>query len=174
MRWLLLLVAALAARVVLHFHLPVSLSVVTAFWYGNSLLGQYSATAARRIDWVTDTIKTSLHTSTYTPNQDTHTFYSDLTNELGAGSGYSTGGTTLGTKSVSYDATSNETRLIAANAAWTTATFTCRYSATYKDTGTGTTSPLMGYVNFGGDQSVSSGTFTIQWDATGVLKITAA
>jgi hypothetical protein len=32
----------------------------------------------------------------------------------------------------------------------------------------------MGYVNFGGDETVASGTFTIQWDSTGVLKITAA
>jgi len=29
-------------------------------------------------------------------------------------------------------------------------------------------------VDMGADQSVSSGTFTIQWDATGVLKGTAA
>lgn len=174
MKWLLLIAAALVARAV-HWHAPVQLDVVTAFWYGNALLGQYSATAARRIDWVTDSIKQTLHNSTYTPNQDTHTFYSDLTNELTTGSGYTAGGVALGTKSVSYDATTNETRLIAANAAWTSATLTARYSVTYSDTaGAGTTDPLMGYVNFGADQSVSSGTFTITWDATGVLKIVAA
>ena len=45
---------------------------VTSKWFGNALLGQYSATAARRVDWVTDTIKCSLHTVTYTPDQDVH------------------------------------------------------------------------------------------------------
>jgi hypothetical protein len=174
MRWLLLIVAALAARAY-GLHLPVQLGAVTAFWYGNALLGQYSATAARRIDWVTDTIKTALCNSTYAPNQDTHTFFSDVTNELATAGGYTAGGVALGTKSVSYDSTTNETRLIAANAAWTTATFTARFAVTYSDTaGASTTDPLMGYVNFGADQSVSSGTFTIQWDATGVLKITAS
>lgn len=174
-RWLLFIGAVLAARFALDVHLPVQLGVVTAFWYGNALLGQYSATAARRIDWVTDTIKTGLTNSTYSPNQDTHTFYSDITNELATSGGYTAGGVALGTKSVSYDATTNETRLIAANTSWASATFTARYSFTYSDTaGASTTDPLMGYVNFGADQSVSSGTFTIQWDATGVLKITAS
>ncbi len=174
MKWILLIAAAFAVRLS-GLHLPVELGVVTAFWYGNALLGQFSATAARRVDWVTDAIKQTLHTATYAPNQDTHTFYSDLTNELTTAGGYTAGGVALGTKSVSYDATSNETRLIAANAAWTSATFTARFSATYSDTaGAGTTDPLLGYVNFGADQSVSAGTFTIQWDATGVLKITAS
>lgn len=174
MKWLLLIAAVLVARAV-HWHSPVQLDVVTAFWYGNALLGQYSATAARRVDWVTDSVKTALCTSTYAPNQDTHTFFSDITNELPTAGGYTAGGVALGTKSVSYDATTNETRLIAANASWASATFTARFSVTYSDTaGAGTTDPLLGYVNFGADQSVSSGTFTIQWDATGVLKITAS
>lgn len=148
---------------------------VTAFWYGNALLGQFSATAARRVDWVTDSIKTGLASSAYAPNQDTHAFYSDITNELASAGGYTAGGVALGTKSVSYDSATNELRLIAANASWAAATFTCRFAFTYSDTaGASTTDPLLGYVNFGADQSVSSGTFTIQWDATGVLKITAA
>lgn len=146
---------------------------VTANWYGNALLGQWSATAARRVDWVTDTIKTSLHTSTYTPNQDTDDFFNDASNEI-TGTGYTAGGVTLAGKTATYDSASNETRLDANDAQWTTATFTARRAVTYKDTGTSTTSPVMGWVDFGGDESVSSGTFTIQWDSTGVLKVTAA
>lgn len=146
---------------------------VTAFWYGNGVLGQYSATAARRIDWVTDTIDCALCTSTYSPNQDTHTFFTDLTNEI-SGTGYTAGGVALSGKSTSYDSATNESRLIASNAQWTGATITTRYAAVYKSTGTGSTSPLMGYVNFGADQTVSAGTFTIQWDGTGVLKSAAS
>ena len=42
------------------------------------------------------TLKLSLHTSSYTPNLDTHEFYSDLTNELAATGNYATGGETVG------------------------------------------------------------------------------
>lgn len=148
---------------------------VTANWYGNALLGQYSATAARRIDWVTDTIKAALTTSAYTPNQDTHTFFSDVTNEV-AGTGYTAGGVALAGKSVSYDSATNETRLIASSASqWAGASFTARRSVLYKDTGTPATAPLISYVDFGGDQTVAGATFTLNWDAlNGVVKLAAA
>jgi hypothetical protein len=134
--------------------------------YGQTMTGQYSATAARRIDWVTDTIRMTLHTATYTPNRDTHVFASDLTNEVAAGGGYSTGGVTLGTKSVSYDSTAHLTRLIAADPSWGPgATITCRYAVIWKDTGTSTTSPLMGYIDLGA-QSITSGTLTVDLDQT--------
>lgn len=147
----------------------------TAFWYGNAGVGLVSATAARRWDWVGDTIKCTLHTATYTPNQDTHDFADDLTNEVANGNGYTTGGVTLGTKSVTYDSASNTVRLIAAAAAWTfTASKTARYAVVWKDTGVAGTSPLIGWHDFGSDQT-SSGTFTITWDATdGVFRMVAA
>jgi len=149
---------------------------VTSLWYGKALEGQYSGTSARRVDWANDTIKVALCTSSYTPNQDTHTYYSDITNEVSSsGTGYTTGGASLSGKSVNYDASSNVLSLRASASSWSSATFTCRYAVVYKDTGSGATSPLLGYVNFGGDETVTSGTFTITWDATdGVLKITAS
>lgn len=146
---------------------------VTAFWYGPAIEGQYGTTAARRVDWVTDTIKVALTTSTYTPNQDTHDFFNDITNEV-AGAGYTAGGVTLGSKTVVYSGASNKLVLDAADAAWTTATFTARYAIVYKDTGSAATSPLMGYVDFGGDQTVTGATFTIVWDVDGVLKAVAS
>lgn len=147
---------------------------VSAKWYGKSLEGQYGTTADRRVDWTTDTIKVALCTSSFTPNQDTQDFYDDITNEV-SGTGYTGGGATLGTKSVNFDGATNTISLRAGASSWTTASFTARYAVVYKDTGTGSTSPLIGYVDFGGDETVSSGTFTITWDATdGVLKITAA
>ena len=148
---------------------------ITAFWYGPAITGQYSSTAARRVDWATDTIKVALCTSSYTPNQDTHVYYSDLTNEVASGGGYTTGGATLASKTTNYDSATNTFSLRAGATSWTTASFTARYAVLYKDTGTGSTSPLLGYVNFGGDETVTSGTFTITWDTTdGALKIVAA
>ena len=49
------------------------------------------------INWPSDTIKMSLHTAAPTTTV-TGVHYSDLTNEVANGNGYSTGGVTLGTK----------------------------------------------------------------------------
>ncbi len=147
----------------------------SAKWYGQAFTGQWSATAARRVDWATDTIKVALVTASYTPDQDAHVFYSDLTNEVPNGTGYTTGGATLAGKSVSYDSATNETRLLASASSWTVATFTYRYAIVYKDTGAGATSPLIAYFDTGGNQTVTLGTETITWDATfGVVKVTAS
>jgi hypothetical protein len=144
---------------------------VTANWYGKGVLDQWGSAP---VNWTGDTIKVALTTSSYTPNQDTHEFFSDVTNELAATGGYLAGGASLGTKTLNYASASNEAQLLAANTSWSSASFTTRNAIIYKSTGTNSTSLLMGYVQFGGDQTVSSGTFTIQWDTTGVLKVTAS
>jgi hypothetical protein len=41
----------------------------------------------------------------------------------------------------------------------------------YKSTGTGSTSPLISFLNFGADVSTTAGTFQITWDATGIVVI---
>lgn len=45
----------------------------------------------RQIDFDSDALVWTLHTSTYAPNLDTHSFASDLTNELSTGGGYTAG-----------------------------------------------------------------------------------
>ncbi len=142
---------------------------VSALMYGKAIEGQYSATAARRVDWVGDTIKVMLCTASYTPDQDAHDFKDDITNEI-TGTGYTAGGATLGSKTLTYTGASNKLVLDAADTAWTTASFTARYAVIYKDTGSAATSPVLGYVDFGADQTVTAATFTITWDADGVLK----
>jgi len=54
----------------------------------------------KEIDFDSDTIKATLHTSTYTPNRATHDYVDDLTNELATSGGYTAGGVTAGTKTV--------------------------------------------------------------------------
>lgn len=142
---------------------------VTAFWDGLGLKH-----IASDVIYTTDTIKAGLITSSWTPNQDTDEFYSTpAANEI-SGTGYSAGGVTLASKTLTYDSATNELRFDAADPTWTTATITARYLVYYKSTGTNSTSPILGYVNFGADQSVTTGTFTVVLDATGALKITAA
>jgi hypothetical protein len=143
-------------------------------WYRAAFAGQFSATSARRVDWVTDSIKVSLHTNSYTFAQDSDDFFNDATNELSTAGGYTAGGVTLGTKSIDVG-TTLQTRLIAANAQWTSASFTARQAVVYSDTGgAASTDPLMMNINFGADQTVSSGTFTIAWASDGVGKVTVA
>lgn len=146
--------------------------MATAYFYGGALKNVFDGT--RTWDFDTDTIKVSLHSSTYTPNQDTHVTAADLTNELANGNGYTTGGATLASATVTYDNASNEIRFNFTDPSWTSATFTARYAVIYKSTGTASTSPLIAYVDFGGDQSVSSGTFTLDFNATAALKITVS
>lgn len=144
-------------------------------WYGQALVGQYGTTAARRVDWVTDTIKVALVTNAYTPAQDTHDFWDDVSaNEVATGSGYTTGGNTLGTKSVGYIAGSNRTALIAADTVWTALTKAFQYAVCYKDTGSAATSPVLGYSDLGA-QSITGVDFTLDFDQTnGLFRIDAA
>lgn len=145
--------------------------MASAVWFGQSFVGQFSATSARRVDWVSDTIKVSLHTSAYTPDQDAHDFVNDLTNEV-SGNGYAQ--QTLGTKSIAYDSATNHVQLRAANTTFTAtgAGWNHRYIVVWKDTGSTATSPLLGYVDVGGTTSVPAGNYVIDWDdSDGVLAI---
>lgn len=138
---------------------------MTAKWYGVPLKNLLNG--ANLWDWDTDTIKISLHTSTYTPDLDTHDFWNDATNEI-SGTGYSTGGATLTTSAATYDTSSDQVRIDATDPQWTTASFTARIAVIYKSTGVSSTSPLIIYIDFGGDETVTSGTFMIQFDSTGI------
>lgn len=115
-----------------------------------------------------------MHTSSYTPDQDAHDFYSDVSGEV-TSANYTAGGAALTAKAATYDTGTNEVRLDADNVAWTTVTFTASYAVVYVDAaGNSTTDPVQVYVDFGAQESVSSGNFQLQWDATGVAKITAS
>lgn len=123
------------------------------------------------INLSSDTIKVALCSSSYTPNIDTQVFFSDISNEV-TGTGYTAGGATLTTKSVTVDTTNDLAYFDADDATWAASTITARYAIIYKSTGTGSTSPLLGYVDFGADKVSTGDTFTIQWATTGIFKIT--
>lgn len=145
---------------------------VTAKWFTNGPKHLVNGD----VDWddnAATTVKCALLDNTVAPDQDADEFFDDLTNEI-SGTGYTAGGEEITTKAVSVDTASNETRLDGDDVSWSAASFTARYAIVYMDSGTPSTSPLLGYVDFGGDETVSAGTFSITWDSTGVLKITAS
>lgn len=146
---------------------------VTAFWYAKAFLSVFN----KLIDFDTDAIQVALTTDGYTPNQDTHDFFDDVTNELGTANGYTAGGLVLANKTI---ATTNNV-LAADNTvdpAWTTGageTLTARRAVYYENTaGAPGTDPLICWVDFGVDESASNGgTFTIVIAAAGIFSITA-
>jgi hypothetical protein len=142
----------------------------------SKLYGQFLAKALNKeVDWDSDTIKVALLTSSYTPNQDTHDYFDDVSAFEVTGTGYSTGGQTLGSKTVTYDAANNVIVLDAADTTWSSSTITARYAVVYDDSGaTAASKALIGYVDFSSDQSSTNGNFTITWDATGIVRITVA
>lgn len=138
-----------------------------------NLMGGETAGEALAVDYLSDTMKVSLHTSSHSPDQDTDETWADVDNEV-TGTGYTTRGVTLTGKAISYTAGSNLSTFDADDATWAASTITARYCWVYKDTGTNSTSVLIGYVDFGSDKSSSSGAFTIQWNASGIFTWTVA
>jgi len=122
------------------------------------------------VDWDTDTIRVALVTSTYTPNEDTHEFFDDITNEV-VGTGYTADGEVLAGCAVTVDTTNDWAEYDATDVTWGSSTITARGAVVYKDTGTPSTSPLISYVDFGSDKVSSDGDFKIQWHGDGVFKL---
>ena len=100
------------------------------------------------------------------------TSYTNLsTDELANGSGYTTGGNTL----VSVTPVASSTTAICdfSDTTWSAATFTTSGALIYNDTAAG--DPACAVLSFGGDQTVSSGDFQIQFPAaaaaTAIIRI---
>ena len=138
--------------------------------YGNFLLKALN----KEVDFDSDTIKVALLSSSYTPDQDAHDYFNDVSTYEVSGTGYTAGGATLASKTATYDSSTNVIVLDAADVTWSSSTITARYAVVYDSTGTASTSALIGYVDFGSDQSSTNGNFTITWDSTGIGRITVA
>jgi hypothetical protein len=112
------------------------------------------------IDLDTDTFKVLLVTSSYTPNKDTDLKRSAVTNEV-SGTGYTAGGVTSAC-TVTKDTANDRVTLSFAAVNWATSTITARAAVIYKSRGGAASSDeLVCYVDFGGDVSSSSATFSL-------------
>lgn len=111
------------------------------------------------------TVKVALVTSSYSPNIATDEFWSTPQAFEVSGTGYTANGATLGSVTVTADTTNHRGVLSGANVTWSSSTITAAGAVLYYSTGTAGTSPLIGYIDFGGDKSSTAANFTIQWDA---------
>lgn len=115
------------------------------------------------IDLSTDAIKVALYGASYVFTA-TDLAYT-TTNEI-AGTGYSAGGTAISGASVTEAATVVFT---ASNTSWTTATFSAYFAVLYDPTPCNT---LICAIDFGGVQTVTAGTFTLQYASSGIIRLT--
>ena len=148
---------------------PMAGGAITPRWMGPGLLYLLDNPA----DLETVTLKLALATSSFTPNIDTTDFRDDFTaNELSNASGYTTGGVTLTGVTWSYDSASDQVRLDFDDPSWTfSGTRTWRYGPLYIDTaGADSTDPVVGYLDWGTDQTVST-PYTLTIDPAGLLYI---
>ena len=111
-----------------------------------------------------DNIYVALYTSSATLSAATDGYIT--ANEVANGNGYTTGGVALASKAVTENSTSGV--FDADDPQWTSATFTARGALIYNKSLGDTTSNARGAIailDFGGDFSVSGGTFRIVFPA---------
>ena len=89
--------------------------------------------------------------------------------ELATGGGYTKDATILWGRVGAYTGTSNENQwLNATDVQWTSATFIARFAVVYNYAAP---KRIRAIYDFGADKTVTGGTFTIQWSASGLIKI---
>lgn len=129
----------------------------TGFMFNSALRDE----AVGNINYNADTFKVMLLTSTATPNKDTWTRRSDVTNEV-SGTGYTSGGATLSTSVGSTDTTNDRVDISTGAATWATSTITARYAIYYKARGGASSADeLVACVDFGQDVSTIADTFSL-------------
>ena len=131
------------------------------------------------IDFLSDTIRCTLHTTTYVPNIDTHEAKADATDELTTANGYTALGIIIAGKTVVYNATGNITTfdMDDTTVTWTAsgAGITFRYLIFWDDTTTAPVDALIGYIDStgSGNQTITAGnTLTVTTGASGLFQAT--
>lgn len=146
---------------------------VTAKMYGGFLTASFN----KEIDWNTDAIKAMMTTASYTPDQDTHDYKNDVTNEV-TGTNYTAGGATISNCTITYTAGTNKLKLDGDDVSWASSTITLPISGSVvvydSSPGADSSRPLVCYMTTDTQVASTSGTFTVQWHADGICEITIA
>jgi hypothetical protein len=127
-----------------------------------------------KLDNTSTPLYLALVNNSYSPNIDTEFFLGQFigTYQI-TGTGYVSGGLALSSPNIQLDTTKDAGVLYATNIAWYSATFTAKGGVLYASTGGGFASdPVIGYFDFAADKTVTAGTFTVQFNANGVLNMT--
>ena len=113
-------------------------------------------------DFINDTIKIALYSAgSGAPYTVSSTIYESSVSNQVSGTGYTTGGNTLGSPVVANQ--TNVATLTFAQSQWTSATFGAAYGVLYNNS---SSDKLIVVLDFGGTKSCSNGTFTITFPST--------
>jgi hypothetical protein len=147
------------------------MAVTAAGLYGLTLEKMLNATSLPTNGLESETaVKVLMCTDSETPNFDTHNFRDDIAAEV-TGTGYSAGGVvitstelTLSSGTLTYDA---------ADASWAASTIANAMAGVgyFARGGASSADELVFLSDFVSAASSSSGTFTIQWSASGIFTI---
>ncbi|AUH68534.1 MULTISPECIES: hypothetical protein [Gordonia] len=138
----------------------------------NIYRGFFESVFNKEIDFDSDIIKVMLVGAGYTPDQAAHRYKSSVTNEA-SGPGYTAGGVTLGTASIS--GSGKTVTLKGDNVSWPSSTVSGRYLVIYDATpGSDAQRPLISYVDFGETVSSTSAAFQATWNTLGILSVSVA
>ena len=110
--------------------------------------------------------------SNHSNDQVNHEFLDDINANEVTATGYTANGQSLANVSVVVDDANNRAELDADDPVWNiTGSLTARYYAVIDWTGNAATSSIVGEVDFGSNQTTTDGSFTIQWNAQGVIQL---
>lgn len=125
-------------------------------------------------DWINDTVKFALFTNSITPSFSSDTAYAAApynANEIPTATGYTAGGVTLGTKTITESPTGT-LMFDCADPQWTSSTFSgVRCGLTWDDTLTIVADAALWLTNFAADYAVTAGTLTVQLASVGLATI---
>jgi hypothetical protein len=147
------------------------MATLTGKFYGRFWMSALN----KEVDIDSDNIKIMLLDDSYTFNQDTHQYKSSITGEV-TGTGYTPGGQTLTSVTVTYDAATNTIKMDAADPSWPNSTITGVKKAVVYDAtpGTDATRPVIAYLESDTVLSSTSGTLSLTFDAAGIASLTVA
>ena len=117
------------------------------------------------VDLEADTIKVALMDNVHSPLATDNEWADVSANEV-VGTGYVAGGSALAGKAVTQGAT---TKWDATDLVWNNATFSAYHAVIYDDTVA--TDDLIASIDFGGEQAISDGIFTIAWASEGIITL---
>jgi hypothetical protein len=144
---------------------------VTARLFSRVFLAAFN----KEIDLIDDNIACTLHTVALVPDQDAHDYVNDLSGEVAASGGYTTGGQYLLNDTLTYTPATNVVMYDADDVVWAGSTITARTAVLSDRTpGTAATQPLICYQQSDVDIVSSGGEFRVQWNASGIFSISVA
>jgi len=142
--------------------------------FAANILGGEASGDVGMSDYLTNSIRCTLHIVTYSPNVDTNEAFADATNELGTANGYTANGIAIGGKTVVYNVSGVTTfEMDDTTVTWTASggSLVFQHAVFHDDTVTvgPPIKPLYGWIDCGAQTITTGNNFTITTGASGLF-----